>query len=213
MVRHFSFTELVAYKLGTRSAIVEKLDAHLRAGCPACEKQLAIVAQLIEASSGDKAAPRRTSLPMIDVLLSTPQSAVRHPNPSPAQVCTARLVFDSRLQPVAAGLRAGLRPDRHSVYAERELLLDINIERDQQSGRQSIIGQVQSNGGERDNLGGLPVLLLQSEKMLMGTHTNPLGEFVFEKAPQEGVTLCLVCSNRQIRIPCPLPDEANLLPA
>lgn len=202
--RHFSFTEFVAYKLGTRSGMVEKLEQHLQAECTDCLHELAFIGRLMETTDTGRSKAQAEAP-------AWPENVV-HPMQHPVRafasglIRMARLIFDSGLHPFPAGVRSGkVRPDRHIVYAERELMLDMRVEPESSDDSQSIIGQVQSKTVEEKQLSGLPVLLMQDERVVMGTHTNVRGEFVFNRAPRGTVTVCLVCADRQVRVPCPIP--------
>lgn len=200
--RHFSLTEFVAYRQGSLPRrMVEMLEKHVRDGCPACESDLRFAGQLAEVAARERAA---TPPPAV---LERARAVFRAPQPSPgldtALVGLGRLVFDSCLQPAPAGVRGAMRLDRHMVFSERDLMLDMHIEPVQEADFQSITGQVQSKAVRQDQLTGLPVLLLEGGRVVMSTHTNRHGEFLFSMAPRREMTVCLVCSDRQVRIPCP----------
>jgi len=94
-----------------------------------------------------------------------------------------------------------MRLDRHLVFADRELLLDVHIEPEHEAEQQSITGQVQSPTLGEDQLTGLPVMLVEGQRVLMSTHTNRHGEFVFGAAPRREMALFVVCRDRVVKIP------------
>lgn len=201
--RHFSLTEIVAYKQGRLPArLAERLEIHVRDGCAACERGLVFAQQLAEVAQRDREAVPPASL---QERARAVFRVVREPAPRPLAdlVQLGRLVFDSCLQPAPMGVRGALRLDRHLVFAEQELVLDMHIEPLEDSQAQSITGQVQSNTVGQEQLSGLPVLLLDAGRVVMGTHTNRQGEFLFQNAPRREMTVCLVCPDRQVRIQCP----------
>jgi len=201
--RHFSLTEFVLYQLGRFPVrMAERLEVHVSEGCAACQRGLAFAQQLAEVTRRDREA---TPPAEVQQRARAVFRAVRQPEVRPlaglAQV--ARLVFDSCLQPLPVGVRGALRLDRHLVFAERELLLDMHIEPLEDPAAQSITGQVQSKSVSQEQLSGLPVLLLDGGRVVMGTHTNRQGEFLFQSAPRREMTVCLLCPDRQVRIECP----------
>jgi hypothetical protein len=207
--RHFSVTEFVLYQLGRfPMRMAERLKAHVSEGCAACERGLAFAQQLAEVTRRDREA---TPPAEVQRRARAMFRAVRQPEVRPlaglAQV--ACLVFDSCLQPLPVGVRGALRLDRHLVFAERELLLDMHIEPLEDPAAQSITGQVQSKSVSQEQLSGLPVLLLEGGRVVMGTHTNRQGEFLFQSAPRREMTVCLLCPDRQVRIECP-PSAATV---
>lgn len=201
--RHFSLTEFVLYQLGRfPMRMAERLEAHVSEGCAACERGLMFAHELAGVTRRD-----RESSPPAEVQQRARAifQAVRRPEVRPLAglAQAARLVFDSCLQPLPAGVRGALRLDRHLVFAERELLLDMHIEPLEDPAAQSITGQVQSKKVSQEQLSGLPVLLLDGGRVVMGTHTNRQGEFLFQSAPRREMTVCLLCPDRQVRIECP----------
>jgi hypothetical protein len=201
--RHFSLTEFVLYQLGRFPVrMAERLEAHVSEGCAACERGLAFAQQLAGATRRDRAA---TPPAEVQQRARAMFRAVRQPEVSPLAglAQAARLVFDSCLQPLPVGVRGALRLDRHLVFAERELLLDMHIEPLEDPAAQSITGQVQGKNVNQEQLSGLPVLLLEGGRVVMGTHTNRQGEFLFQSAPRREMTVCLLCPDRQVRIECP----------
>jgi hypothetical protein len=207
-VRHFSLTELVAYKSGKLiGRMAERVGEHLREGCAACERGAAFAQELAAVAQRDREA---TPPAVLQAQARAVFGAAQQPAFQPlGLVQVARMVFDSCLQPVPIGVRGALRLDRHVVFAESELLLDMHIEPLEDAAAQSITGQVQSNSVRQEQLIGLPVLLLEGGRVLMGTHTNGHGEFLFQNAPRREMTVCLVCPDRQVRIPCPPPTAVE----
>ena len=201
--RHFSLTEFVLYQLGRfPMRMAERLEAHVSGGCTACERGFAFAQQLAGATRRDREA---TPPAEVQQRARAMFRAVRQPEVRPLAglAQAARLVFDSCLQPLPAGVRGALRLDRHLVFAERELLLDMHIEPLEDPAAQSITGQVQGKNVSQEQLSGLPVLLLEGGRVVMGTHTNRQGEFLFQSAPRREMTVCLLCPDRQVRIECP----------
>ena len=202
-VRHFSLTEFVAYKLGTLPAPMgATLEGHVQNGCPPCGRALVFARELVDVARRDRQATPPAAV------VARARSVFRPIRESVWDVRTglvqaARLVFDSCLHPMPIGVRGALRLDRHMVFSEQELVLDMHIEPGQEADCQSITGQVQSKTIGQEQLIGLPVLLLEEGRVVMGTHTNRHGEFLFNMAPRREMTVCLVCPDRQVRIPCP----------
>jgi len=201
--RHFSLTEFVLCQLDRLPMrMAERLEAHVSEGCAACERGLAFAQQLAGATRRDREA---TPPAEVQQRARAMFRAVRQPEVRPLAglAQAARLVFDSCLQPLPAGVRGALRLDRHLVFAERELLLDMHIEPLEDPAAQSITGQIQGKNVSQEQLSGLPVLLLEGGRVVMGTHTNRQGEFLFQSAPRREMTVCLLCPDRQVRIECP----------
>lgn len=201
--RHFSLTELVACQLGSLPGpLAAALEGHVQSGCPACEKASAFAQELVEVARRDREA---TPPPALLARARSLFRSIRVPLPAGrlglAQM--AGLVFDSYLQPLPAGVRGALRTDRHMVFSAPELVIDMRIEPAQDADCQSLIGQVQSRTIGSEQFIGLPVLLLEQERVVMDTRTNEHGEFLFNMAPRQEMNVCLVCWDREVHIPCP----------
>jgi hypothetical protein len=102
---------------------------------------------------------------------------------------TARLVFDSRLQPAAAGLR-GTAAARQFLYEADDYVIDLRLEPQREVDRIWLVGQVLSrNRTERDGQGvlvtncaaqGVLVRLVRGVLPVANTATNDFGEFQLE---------------------------------
>jgi hypothetical protein len=101
----------------------------------------------------------------------------------------ARLVFDTLLQPLPAGIRQ-LQPDtRQLVYEAPALTADIAFERFPDSPRTMLTGQIMRTNSPQIPLNGVPVVL-KGEQGLVGLMiTNEAGEFSFELQSERTVSL------------------------
>jgi hypothetical protein len=101
----------------------------------------------------------------------------------------ARLVLDTFLQPLPAGIRY-LRPDtRQLVYEAPALTADIAFERSPGSTRTTLTGQIMRMNLPQIPLNGVPVVL-KGQKGPMGLMiTNEVGEFSFEFQGERSVSL------------------------
>ena len=100
----------------------------------------------------------------------------------------ARLVFDSSLQPLAAGLRGAVSA-RQFLYETDELYVDLRIEPHKEAARLFLVGQILNRGQGRHRAQEIPVQLLKGNLAIAGTATNQFGEFQLEFDP--GQDLCL----------------------
>ncbi len=101
----------------------------------------------------------------------------------------ARLVLDTSLQPLPAGIRY-LQPDtRQLVYEAPALTADIRFERSPGSTRITLTGQIMRVNLPQIPLNGVPVVL-KGQKGPMGLMiTNEAGEFCFEFQNERSVSL------------------------
>ena len=101
----------------------------------------------------------------------------------------ARLVLDTFLQPLSAGIR-DLQPDtRQLVYEAPALTADITFERSPGSSRTTLTGQIMRLSLPQIPLNGVPVVV-KGQKGPMGLMiTNEAGEFSFEFQNEHSVSL------------------------
>lgn len=101
----------------------------------------------------------------------------------------ARLVFDTLLQPLPAGIRY-LQPDtRQLVYEAPALTADIAFERYPDSTRTTLTGQIMRTNSPQIPLNGVPIVLKGHKGQLGLMITNEAGEFSFELQDERTVSL------------------------
>lgn len=101
----------------------------------------------------------------------------------------ARLVLDTLLQPLPAGIRYSQPHARQLVYEAHSLTADISFERAPDSTRTTLLGQIMRTSEPQLPLNRVPVVL-KSRKGPIGLNTtNESGEFSFEFLNEQSVTL------------------------
>jgi hypothetical protein len=135
----------------------------------------------------------------------------------------ARLVLDTFLQPLPAGLRYSQLDIRQLVYETEALTIDIAFERQPDSTRTALLGQVMRTNEPQIPMNGVPVVLKSRKGPLGVRMTNEVGEFAFEFQNERSVSLevevspndwVLIISpplERMGRAKDPLMNEANAL--
>lgn len=109
----------------------------------------------------------------------------------------ARLVLDTFLRPLPAGVRF-IQPDtRQLVYESPSLIADISFERPPGSTRTSLLGQVMRASEPRLPFNGVPVALKGRKGPLDLKMTNESGEFSFEFQNERSVTLEVEASSNE----------------
>jgi hypothetical protein len=101
----------------------------------------------------------------------------------------ARLILDTFLRPLPAGIRF-VQPDtRQLVYEAQSLTADISFERPADSTRTVLLGQIMRTNEPQLPLNGVPVVLKGRRGRLGLKMTNESGEFSFEFQDERSVTL------------------------
>ena len=136
---------------------------------------------------------------------SPPQDAVRIAKAQFATVTgiqkrqQTRLVFDSNLQPVTAGVRGSISA-RQLLYETDELYIDLRLEPQREANRERVclVGQILDRTSETRAAQGLKVQLLQGQQAVIDTTTNQHGEFQLEF--DAGKDMCLSIGHEQDRM-------------
>jgi len=101
----------------------------------------------------------------------------------------ARLVLDTFLQPLPAGIRSMQSDTRQLVYEAPSLTADISFDRSPNSNRITLLGQVLRTKEPQLPLNGVSVVLKNRNGPLNVKMTNEAGEFSFEFQDERSVSL------------------------
>ena len=113
-----------------------------------------------------------------------------HPNAGFRRVTlAARLVFDSSLQPLPAGIRAWESFPRRCVYEAGSLMVDISLDPQPDSRDVVLVGQLLDSAKPQRPLDTLAVGLRGPKGTIARAATNKFGEFHLNFAQEPGVNL------------------------
>jgi hypothetical protein len=103
-----------------------------------------------------------------------------------------RLVFDSNLQPITAGVRGSISA-RQLLYETDELYIDLRLEPQREANRERVclVGQILDRTSETRAAQGLRVQLMQGQQAVTDTATNQHGEFQLEFDAGKDVSLSI----------------------
>jgi len=182
-LKHFSdeaWTDLVRDL--TDRATVATMKKHISSGCGKCETALQVWQTVLSMARSESA-----FIPPEDVVrVSKSQFA--------AAVSTAkqgpRLLFDSNLQPITAGLRGSVSA-RQFLYETDDYYIDLRLEPRRDSDSACLVGQV-LNRTVRDRAAqAVPVRLHSGSSRLAETVTNQFGEFQIEFEASANLSLSI----------------------
>lgn len=162
------------------------MQQHIDDGCKRCKKTLAIWQAV-------------TVIAEKEITFTPPPDTVRIAKTQfaaviPQQPSGIRLVFDSMLQPVTAGLRGSIAA-RQLLYETDHYYIDLRLEPKSAEERACLVGQVLNRGGQKREAQGLSVRLQDGKLPIAQTLTNHFGEFQFEFLVSGG--LCIAISRDQ----------------
>lgn len=101
----------------------------------------------------------------------------------------ARLILDTFLQPLPAGIRFLEHHTRQLVYEAKSLTADISFEHPPDSTRTTLVGQIMQTNEPRLPLNGVSIVLKGKKGPLGMKMANESGEFSFEFQDERTVTL------------------------
>jgi len=118
---------------------------------------------------------------------------------------SARLVFDSFVQPLADGVRSAQISDHRLLYESGDVLVDLSLEPRGDSQRVRLMGQILDPAGPQ--LRSAPVVLQGQTEPIETSTTNQLGEFQFDFDPRPDLRLEIgVRENHWLSIDLPDPE-------
>jgi hypothetical protein len=145
------------------------MQRHLDAGCGACEGTHATW-QRVAGLAGREAAyePPPDAVRIVKLAFSLSPLAKE----AEQRVSFAKLLFDSLLQPLPAGVRSGGGPARHLLHQSGQILIDMRWESPSQ-----IVGQVLNRDRPEESITEAKVWIFGGGKTCGSALTNSLGEF------------------------------------
>ena len=162
------------------------MQQHIDEGCTRCKAILEIWQGLL-AFAGQES----SFIPPADVVrVAKSQFSAVAPQASRG----VRLVFDSMLQPAAAGLRGSVTA-RQFLFETDDYYIDLRLEPRSAVDRACLVGQVLNRTGEERAAQGVKVRLQEGKQPIAQTSTNRFGEFQLEFDAGNGI--CISISREQ----------------
>ena len=186
-MRHFSDEQWADFAGNLVPAATKMtMQQHLDGGCKSCAASLQLW-QSVRAMAHQENA----LTPPADVVrVVKSQFAAIQPETSRG----VRLVFDSSLQPIAAGIRGSVAA-RQFLFETDEYYIDLRLEPRRESERSCLVGQVLSRVGKPTSTEGVMIRLQDGKLPVAETTANRFGEFQLVFEAKEG--LCVAISRKQ----------------
>lgn len=160
------------------------MQQHLATGCTKCEARLKMWQSVASVTEQEL-----TYLPPDDQV-RVAKSLLAGIAVRSQQNLSVRLVFDSVLQPSAAGFR-GYVATRQLLYETDQYFIDLRLEPQRNSDRFALVGQVLDRSRRGMASHGQMVRLLQGTLQLEQTVINEFGEFQFEFRAENGLSIAI----------------------
>jgi hypothetical protein len=198
---HYSMENWIDFARGVFGAQEKAaMQAHLDTGCKPCSKALKLWRRVHQVARQENA----LEPPVMAVRQMKAAFAIHGPRRRKGLAAsTLKLLFDSGLSPLEAGVRSSGSSARQLLFGIGTYRIDLRMEPQLDSDKIAVIGQVLHSADPREGLGALPVALVKGRKVVAETITSKFGEFNLEcdtegrfqlrvKLPAEELQLALV---------------------
>lgn len=147
------------------------MQEHIQNGCQKCRDTLQTWQSVFSITAGEG-----TLTPPADVVrVVKSQFAVLAPEPSRG----IRVLFDSNLQPITAGIRGSVSA-RQFLYETDEYYIDLRLEPRREADRACLVGQILTRKGVERAAEGVAVRVQKGKLPIAETIANRFGEFQLE---------------------------------
>jgi hypothetical protein len=147
------------------------MQQHIHNGCDKCGDTLQLWQSVFAIATGEVA-----FTPPSDVVrVVKSQFAVMLPDPTRG----LRLLFDSNLQPVTAGIRGSVSA-RQFLYETDDYYIDLRLEPRRPADRACLVGQILTRRGTQQPAEGFAVCVQKGKLPIAETNANQFGEFQLE---------------------------------
>jgi len=191
LMNHFSIWEWADFVRGlVDEGARSVMDTHLSSGCRPCARVVNVlrgVSMLARSEADYEPADYAIQYAQAIYALGRPE-AVTFPR------LVARLVHDSMRAPLPAGMRGEGRASRHALYEAGSYCLDLQLERQPNSGLITLVGQFADRDNAPTSMANVPVWLIERKALIASALCNGFGEFHLEFAPAR---------NLRLRVPIP----------
>jgi hypothetical protein len=180
LVKHLTATDAADFVRGVSAAPARRrIEQHLMSGCARCARTLMLYRAV--ASTAREEAQWDPPAPVLERAVDMFAIPARRVEPLTRRLLP-KLIFDSVLQPLPAGVRASNSLTRHVLYRAGDFFIDLRIDREHGAPRVSIVGQVAPREAPTAGtpLAAVSVLLIDRRAVVARPPVNAFGEFHFD---------------------------------
>ncbi|HEY3381193.1 MAG TPA: hypothetical protein VGK32_05450 [Vicinamibacterales bacterium] len=180
-MKHYDLTDGIDYLRGLGGPGRQgAIEGHLMAGCEVCRAMIVRLAALMAQLRADE-----TVEPPVDVIRRARAVFVGF---RPERVwglsrIMARLVQDSLLRPLPAGIRGSERTSRQALYEAGDVYVDLRLEQRPGQPEIALVGQLLCPADVALSVARRPIVLTSGREVLTATSSNEHGEFHLEYIP------------------------------
>jgi len=202
-MKHFSIDDWVDFaRLLSSTEQRASMQQHLDAGCTQCSKTLDLWRHVVNFAIRE----RSYEPPLWAVRAVNASFAVSKLIAPASKLEIAKLLFDSALQPVTAGVRGTAAVARQLLYRSGSVCIDMRMQAKPGSDSVVLIGQLLDSAKPDHGISGVPVTLLSNGETMLRRKTNEVGEFDLGIAAMSQMQLVFGISKGKT-IVVPVPDS------
>jgi len=183
-----------------------EMEQHLASSCARCGATLEFLRRVTDAAAAERAYDSATSglMPSASALFHGRGARTMDKVIEALQLLVANLTYDSASDLLPQGARAHRAETRQMMFQAGDFCLDLRVDRELDSGRVTLVGQLANPKNPQIQMAQLPVLILAGDKILTQTASNEFGEFSLEYVPRQNLRLCVPLDDAGVRVEVPL---------
>src|SRR5882672_8671039 len=172
-MNHFSIWQWVDFARGLGTDETSRaMEVHLAAGCSRCNRVVKLLRGIVVTAKADSSyEPPERAIRYARALYS-----LHRPETASLPRLIGRLILDTGLAPLPAGMRAQGRSTRHLLYEAGDYYLDVQVQKEPGSATVGFVGQLTDRSSPTTSTANLPIWLVEGESLVASTVSNPLGE-------------------------------------
>jgi hypothetical protein len=172
VVKHFNAAQWADFARNVVSPREKmNMQQHLQNGCQECGNTLQVWQSVFSIAAGDAAFTPPSDI----VRVVKSQFAAMMPEASRS----FRMLFDSSLQPITAGIRGSVSA-RQFLYETDDYYIDLRLEPRREADRACLVGQILARKGMDRAAAGIAVRIRKGKLPVAETIANRFGEFQLE---------------------------------
>jgi len=184
-----------------------EMEQHLIGGCEECNGVVGFLREVAGVAATDQAyedVSAQLAAAAREIFERPTASEERTGAKSGLRALLAHLTFDSAAGLYPAGARGDRPAARQLMYQAGDYCLDLRVDRERNSMRVILVGQVVNERHPLLQLARLPILVLAGKKIVSETASNEFGEFTLDFLPRPNLRLCVQLTQAGVQLEVPL---------
>jgi hypothetical protein len=184
-----------------------EMDQHLASGCTECNGNVAFLRRVAGTAETDRSYENPSAGlagAARQVFAGARQSREYTGWMAALESLAAHLTFDSAAELHPVGARGDRPASRQLMYQAGDYWLDLRLDRERNSMRVILVGQVANQKDPLLLMARLPVFVMAGKKIVSETASNEFGEFSLEFLPRQNLRLCVQVTQAGVQLEVPL---------